>query len=651
MHSKNTEIQSLKSQIAALEQLLETYEKTVLEQAGKLYEEISEHREVEETLKDRKQFLQTLMDSIPVPVFYKDKDGKYIGYNRAFENFLGMQKGVIIGKTVYEVAPKELADRYHEADTALFRSMGNQVYESRVKHSNGSVRDVIFHKAVFYDRKGDLAGLIGVILDITDRKRMEDSLKRSEAGLANAQRIAHIGSWERDIATNRLHWSDETYRILGLTPQSVGFTYETYLNFVHPDDREFVKKSVLDALSGKKPYSIDYRIVLRDGSERFVHSEAEVIFDHAGNPIKMHGTIQDITERKRIEEILRYRTDFEKTIAAISKRFVTLSDFDTAVSTSLADAGRLCKAGRAYLFQFRNNGAVIDNTHEWCDEGVTPEKQNLQNLPSTMFPWWMVKLNANDVIHITDVSMLPAEASAEKDILEKQGIKSLLAIPVYAEKTLMGFIGFDNVKTTGSWSANDTAMLHIVAEIMGNALGRKQAEDLIKNMAYYDALTQLPNRNLFQNHLQMAMAHTRRNKTAVAIMILDIDDFKTINDSLGHQTGDLLLKVVAGRLIKCVREGDTVARMGGDEFMIILPDLVQPQDAALVAQKILAILDQPFQIDKYEFRTTASIGISLFPLNANDPESLIKQADIAMYLSKKKGKNTYHFYKPDIVHV
>jgi len=239
----------------------------------------------------------------------------------------------------------------------------------------------------------------------------------------------------------------------------------------------------------------------------------------------------------------------------------------------------------------------------------------------------------------------------EQDILglEKQGIKSLLAIPVYAEKTLMGFIGFDNVKTTGSWSANDTAMLHIVAEIMGNALGRKQAEDLIKNMAYHDALTQLPNRNLFQDHLEMAMSHARRNKTQVAVIILDLDDFKTINDSLGHHTGDLLLKVVAGRLMKCVREGDTVARMGGDEFMVILPGLVQPQDAALVAQKILAILDQPFQIEKYEFHTTASIGISLFPLYANDPESLIKQADIAMYLSKKKGKNTYHFYKPDIV--
>jgi len=244
----------------------------------------------------------------------------------------------------------------------------------------------------------------------------------------------------------------------------------------------------------------------------------------------------------------------------------------------------------------------------------------------------MANLKTRDVIHIDDVSQMTSEASSEKAELERKSVKSTLIIPLLIKKILVGFIGFSNIKTTSQWSGEDIAMLQIVAEIIGNAIERKQSEELIKNMAYHDSLTQL------------------RNKTVVAVMLLDIDDFKTINDSLGHQTGDLLLKVVAGRLIKCVREGDTVARMGGDEFMIILPDLVQPQDAALVAQKILAILDQPFQIEKYEFHTTVSIGISLFPLNANDQESLIKQADIAMYLSKKKGKNTYHFYSPDIVY-
>ena len=158
--------------MTALEQLLEVYEKTALEQAEKLYKEISEHKKSAETINDSEQFLQALMDSIPVPVFYKDKNGKYIGCNNAFKDFLGIRKEDIIGKTVHEIAPKDLADRYYEADMALFRSRGNQVYEASVRHCDGSIRDVIFHKAVFFGRKGKLASLVGVILDITDRKRM-----------------------------------------------------------------------------------------------------------------------------------------------------------------------------------------------------------------------------------------------------------------------------------------------------------------------------------------------------------------------------------------------------------------------------------------------------------------------------------------------
>ncbi|MCF6154858.1 MAG: sensor domain-containing diguanylate cyclase [Candidatus Brocadia sp.] len=642
---ENTETQYLRSQIAALEQLLVAHEKTALEQTDKLYGEISERKRIEEARKDNEQFLQTLMDSIPAPIFYKNTDGKYMGCNKAFEDFLGMQKEEIIGKTVYEVAPKELAACYYEADLALFRNRGSQVYEARVKPSNSSVRDVVFHKAVFYGHEREIAGLIGIILDITDRKRVEESLRKSEASLANAQRIAHLGNWEWNIVTNELRWSDEVCRIFGLAPLEFGATYEAFLNSVHPDDREFVKESVNKALYEKIPYSINHRIILPDGSERIVHEQAEVIFGDTGEPIQMNGIVQDITELKRTEEALMRRIDTEKAVAGISARLVKFTDFNKAIDVSLADIGRLSGACRVCLFQFCDNGSIMDNTHEWCDEGVIPEIKNLQ---TAMFPWWMKNLHADNVIYITDVSKMPLEASIEKEFLERQGIKSLLAFPLYIEEKLLGFIRLDNLTTIAAWQEEDVSLVRITSEIIGNAIARKQTEALINYLAYYDTLTNLPNRNLLQDRLQIAMTQAKRTGCIVAIMVLDLDGFKTINDSLGHPVGDLLLKAVAERLTRCIRKGDTIARLGGDEFMVILHDLDHALNAATVANKIIHALQQPFFLNEHKLHTTASIGISIYPLDSDNKDSLIKQADIAMYLSKEHGKDTFRFYNANM---
>lgn len=360
------------------------------------------------------------------------------------------------------------------------------------------------------------------------------------------------------------------------------------------------------------------------------------------------GQIGQFIERKQSEDALRRRIDFEKTVANISTRFVTLSDFNNAVFKSLAEAGRLSEASRAYLFQFRDNGKIMDNTHEWCAEGVASEIQHLQNLPAAMLPWLMENLHAGKVIHIADVSKMPPEAAAEKEEFKKQGIKAILILPVYTEKELAGFVGFDNVVAIDPWHEEDIALLRIMAEIIGNAIARRQSESRITHMAYHDTLTNLPNRNLFHDRLKVAIAHAKRNGGMVAVMILDLDHFKTINDSLGHHIGDLLLKAVAERLTRCVREGDTIARTGGDEFTIILPDLVHALNTIIVASKIIDALNQSFRLEGHEIHTTTSIGISLYPLDADDKEDLVKKADIAMYLSKARGKNTYRFYKSDM---
>lgn len=361
--------------------------------------------------------------------------------------------------------------------------------------------------------------------------------------------------------------------------------------------------------------------------------------------------IGQFIKRKQSEEALIHRIDFEKTVASISSRFVVFSDFNSAVFKSLADAGRLCDAGRAYLFQFRDNGAFMDNSNEWHADAVTPEIQHLQNLPTAMFPWLMKNLQAGNVIHIPDVSQMPAEAALEKQEFEKRDIKATLILPVHAEKELIGFVGFDSVVAIDPWHEEDIALLHITAEIIGNAAARKHSESLITYMAYHDTLTGLPNRNLFHDRLKVALVHAQRHKRMVAVMIIDLDQFKTVNDVLGHHIGDLLLKEIAARLTHCVRKGDTIARTGGDEFTIILPDLIHALNTIIVASKIIDALNQTFRLEGHEIHTTSSIGISLYPLDAESPEDLVKKADIAMYLSKARGKNTYRFYRSEMNNV
>jgi diguanylate cyclase (GGDEF)-like protein/PAS domain S-box-containing protein len=173
---------------------------------------------------------------------------------------------------------------------------------------------------------------------------------------------------------------------------------------------------------------------------------------------------------------------------------------------------------------------------------------------------------------------------------------------------------------------------------------RKAAEEQMLFLAHHDGLTSLPNRGLFVERLSHAIARAHRTQDKMALMFLDIDHFKQINDTLGHHVGDQLLQLVARRLTACVREGDTVARLGGDEFTVILESITQPGDVPPIAQKIIAALAQPMLLDGQELVVTASIGISLYPHDSEEPDELIKCADAAMYAAKKEGRNRVRFF-------
>ena len=207
-------------------------------------------------------------------------------------------------------------------------------YEFDIVYPDGEMRHLLGNARPLRDEQGNPRGSVAAFIDITERKKAEEilkkahdnleklvkertaeleeaynSLKESEKGLAEAQKMAHIGNWEWDIVTDKAYWSDELYRIFGRSPQELAPTYNEYLSYIHPDDRDYVDNAVKKAINGK-PYSIDHRIILANGEERTVHIQAEVIFDEKNIPIRMKGIVQDITERKKAEEKIQRLSEY-----------------------------------------------------------------------------------------------------------------------------------------------------------------------------------------------------------------------------------------------------------------------------------------------------------------------------------------------------
>jgi len=222
------------------------------------------------------------------------------------------------------------------------------------------------------------------------------------------------------------------------------------------------------------------------------------------------------------------------------------------------------------------------------------------------------------------------------------------ATPIIASSGhFLGLI-IDHYRPGAAVSPQDAELIRIGNNLASIAIERRQAETRLDQLAHYDTLTGLPNRSLFRERLERALAHAERGARQVALMFLDLDRFKLINDTLGHEAGDLLLKGVAQRLRACVRQEDTVARLGGDEFTVIMEHVGHVDDIAQIAQKILDGLAPPMQIGGHEVFASSSIGIAIYPTDARSMEALIQNADTAMYRAKDRGRNTYQFYAPEM---
>ncbi|NLK00601.1 MAG: diguanylate cyclase [Clostridia bacterium] len=342
---------------------------------------------------------------------------------------------------------------------------------------------------------------------------------------------------------------------------------------------------------------------------------------------------------KRLKENIR-QMDFQKVISEISFDFVNVNqeNIDEKINNMLRGIGEFFLVDRAYVFSSGCGGGAMKYLHEWCRSGISPGLGRAHEITAEEYPWWMEQLKRDKVLYIDDIDKLPHGAASERARLNRQNIKSLVAIPFEKNDEIMGFIGLDSVESKKKWSDHYLGMLKIFSNLLADGMMKVKAEKEIEYMAYYDRLTGLPNRTLFTDRLDQALHMAKRHSNFVGVMFMDLDNFKTVNDILGHRCGDGLIKKVAHGLKERLRKTDTVARFGGDEFLIMLNNISSAKDITKVADDIMDLFAEPFKIDGRELYITASIGIAVFPYDGAEAETLIKNADIAMYRAKSGGK-------------
>ncbi len=735
-------------------------------------------------LKEQIHFLQVLIDVMPNPVFFKDAQGRYLGCNKAFEGYIGIPKDDLIGKTVFDVAPADLAEIYHRSDMDLLaQGVGKtQMYENKLLWADGTLRQVIFYKANFSNQDGNLGGLVGTILDITDRQKAEQHLSNSLSLLKTTLESTGDGilvvSLEGKIVTFNKQfakmWQVPEDLLNKGDNQAVLFSVSDQLEdpdafleivgdiYAHSERQSW---DVLRFKDGRRferltmPQRLDDRIVGRVWSFRDITRQRQmldqlnklslateqspnsvVITDPFGNIEYVNSMFTRISGYTS-EEVLGKNPRFLKAGTLPTEYYRTLWETITAGRKWQGEFHNKNKDGEffwenALISPLKNSDGVITNFVA-VKEDITKKKLAGQRQRLTEQVLEVLALPSKKTDKIRDILQLIKDFTGVEGValrLMQEDFFSYSNTLGFEEfyksapchlsigedfqtglaQTLCGkvFLGLglelsdDSFSPGGSFWTNDglksggffcplnhccnagvlsmaviilrfgekpfgvlqlidrqrgkfnlsgIKFLETLTSTISITLEHRKAEKTLQEkeshlnfLASYDSVTRLPNRALFCDRLQHVLAIAKRSEKKVAVLLLDLDRFKTINDSLGHDLGDNILCQVAERLKTQIRESDTLARFGGDEFALILEDIEEPQNILSMGQKILEQLSETLSFEGHQLYLTASVGISMYPNDGDNLETLIKYAEVAMYRAKELGRNNCQFYRPEM---
>ena len=585
---------------------LETHAVPMRDAQGKITALLGVTRDITERKRDEKMLqaaqqheadalseLRVMLNTSGEGFWKVDQSGRIVEVNDAYCRITGYAKDEIVGAHISKFEAVEQTPEAVAAHIQRVVEQGYDRFETKHRHHAGHLIDIEVSASF-------IAGtnhLIVFLRDVTERKKAQLELKHNQDLLNEAQRLGQLGSWKLDLVSGELRWSDEIYRIFELDPAQFSPSYENFLNRIYPDDRDKVNQAYTQSLEDRQHYDITHRLQLPDGRVKWVREHCTSEFDVSGKPLRSMGAVQDITEQKLAEDAMRLAAATFETQEAIlitdpeAKILRVNQAFQDITGYSAAEVvgqnPRMLQSGRHDAAFFQAMWSDLIDTGKWAGE-IWDRRKNGEIYPKLM------------------------TITAVRD---------------------------DNQRVT-----------HYVA-VSRDISNRKKSEQEIHQLAFYDSLTQLPNRRLLIDRLQQSVAASARNGRHGALLFLDLDHFKTINDTQGHAKGDQLLIEVAGRLLACVRDGDSVARLGGDEFVVVLEGLSSDANEAasqteLVAEKIRSELGQSYVLNDFECLSSASIGVGLFLGHLESVEDLLMHADVAMYQAKSAGRNAIRFFDP-----
>jgi diguanylate cyclase (GGDEF)-like protein/PAS domain S-box-containing protein len=540
-----------------------------------------------EAVREREAELTKILAHMPAVLFVKDaRNGRYVRINPAGAQLLGRPVEDILGKDDYDLFSREVAEALVASDRKAINSGEMMEFPEETVETAQGPRVMLARKIPLPGPDGETAYILGTALDLTERRRNEERLRM-------AQEIAQMGPWEYHLANDHLILGRETQRILGLSPDG-HVTADMLERVALPEDQREVAKALQQALDQGQDLDIEFRLPGRT-KPRVVHVRGRMERDSLDRPYRLLGMVQDMTHRRHMEEQQRLAA----TVFESSSEGILITDPDGHIVTA--------------------NPAFTEITG-------TPDSGLPGKRPGAF---------------IADDQGTPTCQEIWSEVAEDDQWRGEVRVARSDDQTFPAWLTVSTVR-------EDQGQLSHYVAVFSDITPLKEAEARLDYLAYHDPLTDLPNRLHLQQQLRQSLEDAGGSGEQAAVLFLDLDRFKTINDSLGHPTGDQLLRAVGARLREAIPSGDILARVGGDEFVVALQDPEDEQEVQDVARRILASLAPSFDIQGHDLSVDASIGISLFPEDGQDPATLIRNADAAMYRAKAAGANQFRFYTADL---